>query len=99
MPQSLHKILIHGAEVIESLSLPIGLLSEEAQEARSKNLKKYREHHSRKSSRMKTNVDVMKRLLCTSDPVISSYRKTISSINKKFPHGVVELFICENSMF
>ena len=47
MPFCLYKILIHGAEVIESLSLPIGLLSEEAQEAKIKILKIYSEHHSR----------------------------------------------------
>ena len=39
MPQSLYKILIHRAEVIESSSLPISLFCEEAQEARNKDLK------------------------------------------------------------
>ena len=78
--QSLHKILIHGPEIIENLVLPIGLFSEEA---RNKEFKCYREHHSHKVSRTKTNKDVMKRLLCTYDPVISSYRKTVLSMQKK----------------
>lgn len=34
MPVSVHKILIHGKNIIESFTIPIGDLSEEAQEAR-----------------------------------------------------------------
>lgn len=41
MPSTIHKILIHGFEVIKSFCLPIGQLSEEAQEARNKDIKKY----------------------------------------------------------
>lgn len=33
MPASAHKILIHGADVMDTLLLPIGQLSEEASEA------------------------------------------------------------------
>ena len=33
MPASAHKILIHGADVMDTLLLPIGQLSEEALEA------------------------------------------------------------------
>lgn len=36
MPQSLHKILIHGGLLINNAVLPIGQMSEEAQEARNK---------------------------------------------------------------
>ncbi|CAH0563057.1 unnamed protein product [Brassicogethes aeneus] len=74
MPASVHKILMHGADVIKFSILPIGLLSEEAQEARNKDYKKYREHHSRKSSRLNTNTDLFHRLLETSDPYLSSIR-------------------------
>ena len=84
MPQSLHKILLHGYEIIQRMSLPIGLMSEETQEARNKDFKKYREHFARKFSREKTNEDLLKRLLCSSDPVISSMRKIAT--NKKFKH-------------
>ena len=84
MPQILHKILIHGPEIIERLVLPISPFIEEAQEARNKELKCHTEHHLRKDLRMKTNEDVIKRLLCTSDPVTSSYRKTVLSIQKNF---------------
>lgn len=44
MPTSVHKILIHGTQIIKALSiLPIGQFSEESQEARNKDIKKYRE--------------------------------------------------------
>ena len=48
MPVTVHKILIHGAFVISNALLPIGQLSEEAQEARNKDFKRYREIHTRK---------------------------------------------------
>lgn len=37
MPPSMHKILLHGSIVIKNALVPIGLLSEEAQEACNKN--------------------------------------------------------------
>jgi len=42
MPTSVHRILIHSSEVINSFLVPIGQLSEEAQEARNKDIKKFR---------------------------------------------------------
>lgn len=42
MPQSIHKILIHGPRLIKEAVLPIGILSEEAQEARNKDYKNIR---------------------------------------------------------
>lgn len=74
MPTTVHKILIHSAQVIESCLLPIGQLSEEAQEARNKDVKKYRESFSRKCSRTKTMEDVFHWLLVSSDPLITSLR-------------------------
>jgi hypothetical protein len=55
--------------------LPIGQLSEEAQEARNKDLKQFREHHSTKTSRISTHEDLLNRFLISSDPLISSLRK------------------------
>lgn len=75
MPSSLHKLLIHGAEIIKSCSIPIGVMSEEALEARNKDLRKYREHNTRKTSRKDTMQDLIHSLLFSSDPVISSISK------------------------
>ncbi|XP_039967555.1 uncharacterized protein LOC120779423 [Bactrocera tryoni] len=75
MPPTLHKYFIHGPELISHAMLPIGQLSEEAQEARNKDFKNFREHFSRKCSRKKANEDIFNRLLISSDPVISTTRK------------------------
>jgi len=76
IPTSVNKILIYGTQIIEALSiLPIGQFSEESQEARNKDIKKYREGFSRKCSRIKNLEDVFNRLLLSSDPFISSLRQ------------------------
>lgn len=75
MPVSIHKLLIHGAHIIEHLSVvPIGFLSEEASEARNKDFRKFRESHSRKNSSVSCNEDVLHNLLLTSDPVLTTIR-------------------------
>ena len=51
IPTSCHIILIHGADIIESLSVLLRILSEDAQGARNKDIKYIREHNFRKSSR------------------------------------------------
>lgn len=51
MPPSLHVILIHGHRMTEIMSLPIGMMSEEAQECQNKCIKKFRENLSLKISR------------------------------------------------
>ncbi|CAG9840790.1 unnamed protein product [Diabrotica balteata] len=74
MSPTVHKMLIHGAQVIEQAILPIGQLSEEVAEARNKHFRKYRVDFSRKFSRIDCNRDVLNRLLLTSDPLISCSR-------------------------
>jgi len=75
LPASVHKILIHGTQIVENAILPIGLLSEEAQEARNKDMKRFRENNTRKISRKHTMEDLFNNLLISSDPLISSIRK------------------------
>lgn len=74
MPTSVHKVLIHGKEIIQFLLLPIGQMSEEAQESCNKYIKNYRENFARKFSRAKNLEDVFLRLLVNSDPIISTLR-------------------------
>ena len=64
MPMTVHKVLIHGTIIISSTLLPIGQLTEEAQEARNKDIRKYRQYHTRKSSRRNSNQNLLNRLLC-----------------------------------
>lgn len=64
MPVSVHKILFHGKDIISACILPIGQMSEEAQEARNKHNRKFRKLFTRKSSRINTNRDLLNRLYC-----------------------------------
>lgn len=84
---SVHKMLIHGASIIEHTLLPIGMMSEEVQERRNKSVRKFREHHSRKFSRLTNIEDVFKRLMLTSDPVVS-LQKIPRSISEDFSEEV-----------
>ena len=52
--------------------------SEEALEARHKEIRKHRLGHTPKTSREDTNTDLFNVLLLTSDPLISSHRKATS---------------------
>lgn len=74
LPPSVHKVLIHGYEVIDYALLSIGELSEEAAESTNKVIKLFRRDHTRKMSRVVTNTDLLHSLLLNSDPLITSLR-------------------------
>lgn len=84
MTPTVHKILVHGKSVMEHALLPIGLLSEEAAEARNKHFRAYRQNFSRKFSRTACNRDILNRLLLSSDPYLSSCRKKAARKSKPF---------------
>lgn len=75
LPSSVHKVLIHGSEVIDYALLSIGELSKEAAESCNKLVRQFRRDNTRKMSRVVTNTDLMHRHLLNSDPFISSLRK------------------------
>lgn len=84
MPASLHKLLIHGSQIVDHLSVvPIGFLSEEASEARNKDFRKFREYHTRKHSSIATNEDILHNLLLSSDPLLTSLRPKMTNKAKK----------------
>lgn len=91
MPTTVHKLLVHGAEIIKHALLPIGQMSEEAQESCNKFFKKYRENFARKNHRQKTMEDVFKRFLISSDPIISSCRKLLHKPLKSLSPEVIAL--------
>lgn len=66
--------MYHGEQIIQHSMLPIGDLSEEAQEKRNKDYRFFREHNTRKMSRCFTNEDLLAILLCSSDPYLSNIR-------------------------
>ena len=83
MPSSVHKLLVHGTDIIKHFGLlPIGKLSEEASEARNKDFRKYRENHSRKVSRTATNEDILHNLLLSSDPKLTFLRPRMTKQRK-----------------
>lgn len=94
MTPTMHKIFMHAPLVIEHALLPIGLLSEEAAEARNKHFRLYRQNFARKFSRVSCNVDVMNRLLLTSDPYISGKRK-LTKNKKSFSSEALSLLVTE----
>jgi len=57
MPTAVHKLLMHGKDIIGSSLLPIGQLSEEAQEAYNKLFREFRLRFARKNYREKTMED------------------------------------------
>lgn len=88
---SVHRILVHGSEIISHCEIPIGLLSEEAQERRNKSIRKFREHHSRQFSRLANIEDVFRRLLLTSDPVMTLTKQFPQTDKNQFPESVQNL--------
>ncbi|XP_018338944.1 PREDICTED: uncharacterized protein LOC108756365 [Trachymyrmex septentrionalis] len=93
MPTTIHKLLIHGPLIIASALLPIGQMSEEAQEASNKLIKKYRRDFSRKHSRKATMTDVFHRLLLSSDPFVSSVRKIPKKQKKSLLYEARQMII------
>lgn len=93
MPTSIHELLIHGPLIIEWAPLPIGQLSEEAQEARNKDIKKYRDGFSRKCSRQKNMEDIFNWLLVSSDPLITSLRTQPPKPSKSLSIEAIQLLL------
>lgn len=93
MSPTMHKILMHGATVMEKALLPIGLLSEEAAEARNKHFRMYRHHFARKFSRVDCNVDIINRLLLSSDPLLTSLRPKPKSRKLPFSKEAISMLL------
>ena len=95
MPNSPHKLLMHGKQIVEQALVPIGALSEEVQEASNKVYKEFRLRFTRKHSRGTTNADVMSRMLVSSDPYIGHLRVTPK--RKKYaPNAAMEDLLLPN---
>lgn len=83
IPPSVHKVLLHGSDIMRKLVLPIGYFSEEAQESGNKIFKAARRYYSRTCSRKSNNEDVLNYLLVSSDPIISINRLRKDKIIKE----------------
>lgn len=95
MPPAVHKILIHGTQIINAVDLPIGLFSEDAQESSNKFLKIFRKDYSRRGNRQHAMLDILQRLCVNSDPLISS--KTDKKIKKQnFSKEVIDMLLASS---
>lgn len=94
MPTTVHKVLIHGPSIVSNALMPIGHLSEEAQEARNKDFKKFREFNARKTSRKDTLTDVFNAFLISSDPYISCSR-VVRRYKTALPSEVIRMLLPE----
>lgn len=94
MTPTVHKVLVHGPVIVQHALLPIGTLSEEAAEARNKHFRQFRERYSRKFSREQCNLDVLNRLLLTSDPYFSSIRSRPKKMSMpSFKEATLEMLL------
>lgn len=91
MPTTVHKLLVHGSEIIRHSIIPVGQMSEEASEAKNKEIRKARLGHTLKISRVRTNYDLFKYLLLSSDPYISLLRKLPRKNKHKFDVDLLSL--------
>ena len=73
LPSTIHKIIEHGAQIIEELPVPPGLAGEEGSEGQNKYFRSIRQNLTCKTSAARTIKDLFKRLMAKSDPVMCEY--------------------------
>lgn len=93
MTPTMHKILLHGPIIVQRALLPIGQFSEEAAEARNKHFRMYRQNFARKFSREACNVDILNRLLLSSDPVITGMRSRRRKTSGQFSTEALDMLL------
>lgn len=91
MPVSLHKLLIHGAQVMETLCIPVGQASVEDIEVKHKHIQFHRLHHTRKTSRAYCTEELMNYLLVSSNPVFVSHTRKHCKKQMSVPRDVLSL--------
>lgn len=96
MPSSVHKVLVHGVAVIQFFNFPIGELSEEALEARHKEIKRMRLTRTRKTSRFNTNTDLLNLLILSSDPHLSSLRNVTNTQHYTIDDDIKKFLVIDN---
>jgi hypothetical protein len=94
MSPTLHKVLRHGKDIIESSAIPLGCLGEDAGESRHRIFKGNRLSAARRSNRAATMEDIFCRALDSSDPILSTAHM-LSRIHKQkrvqLPTEVIDL--------
>ena len=84
MPVSMHILLIHGGAMIRNFhNIPLGALSEEAQESKNKEFKHARIFHTRKTSMINCNQDLLQNILASSDPKMATINLNKQPVKKE----------------
>lgn len=92
MPPTLHRLLIHGADVMRKSILPSGMFAEHAAEGLNKLYRYYRIFNARKNLMENNLFDMFSRLQMNSDPFISSLKlKGRHNYSVPIPPEVIEL--------
>jgi hypothetical protein len=100
MPPTVHRILVHGSDVIKTTELPIGMFAEHASESLNKFYRNDRQFHARKNS-MKANIlDMFTRIMQRFDPFLVNIKfKTVKKISpEKLPAEVFALLKPTNNL-
>ncbi len=92
IPPTLHKVLVHGKEIVQATPMPVGWTSEEGSEANTKFARRFHTNHTRKTSQEDTMSDLFNRLIDISDPVIVSYSKEKKKLPEFIPEDMAGLF-------
>ena len=92
---TVYNILDDSSPIIQHHSLLIGVPTEEAQEARHKECRRFRLHNTKKNARDNCNFDWLSLLLVSPDPIVDGYRDPLPKQGKT--HGkVVEILLESN---
>lgn len=87
-----HGAQVHEADIVKSLPLPVGQLSEDAIESAHKEYKTLKQYHSRKTSRINTNTDIFNLMLISLNPVVTNIQKKPRKNQTKFNEVVSGMF-------
>jgi hypothetical protein len=100
MPPTVHRILVHGSDVIKTTELPIGMFAEHASESLNKFYRNDRQFHARKSSMKASILDMFTRIMQRSDPYLVSikFKPVKTKAVEHFPAEVLALLKPKNNL-
>ena len=93
---TLHRVLVHGRDIIEATPIAIGATSEEGSEANAKFARRFLQHHTRKTSHKDTMFDLFHRLMDISDPIVVAQSFVATEKQTKDIPADLALLICDN---
>ena len=88
-------LVVHGSDIIRNSPISPGFMSEEGSEHNNKKIRQNREHHARQMSVKLNLLDVFRRSVHSSDPLILQHieEEVVNKRNSRpIPEEVLELF-------